>query len=204
MTAHSLFAPFFSPWALDLAIQNCAIIVSADYRLLPTANGVADILEDLEDFWQWTRSDLARVLERRATGHSINLSRLILTGSSAGGYAVTQLALSHPDDVSVIATAYPFVDPQDDIFVNGPTEDEPTVLRLPLEDMPSKAAVVTWIEEERKKITTKAGFERGPFNAASAQYGLFYSNIFDNKALRQPNFSPLERIKAGAKLPKNM
>ena len=33
-TAHSLFAPFFAPWAINLALDHDAIIVSAGYRLL--------------------------------------------------------------------------------------------------------------------------------------------------------------------------
>jgi carboxylesterase type B len=59
---HSLFAPFFTPWVLKLTLEHSAILVSANYRLLPSANGVADLLEDLEDFWQWTHSHLPGAL----------------------------------------------------------------------------------------------------------------------------------------------
>jgi acetyl esterase/lipase len=67
-TAHSLFAPFFAPWALKLALDHGAIVVSADYRLLPTSNGIADQLEDLEDFWQWYRNTLPPILQRNNAG----------------------------------------------------------------------------------------------------------------------------------------
>lgn len=205
VNAHSLFAPFFSIWALKLALENKAVIVSPDYRLLPSANGVADTLEDLEDFWQWTRSDaLTKMLQTCAPGHSLDLSRLLLTGSSAGGYAAMQLALSHPDDISAVATAYPFVNPRDRIMFSGPRDDEPTILRLPREEIPSKEAVLAWIEEAKKTVTTKAGLERTPFAVAASQYGLYYSKIFDPRGLNRLDFIPTERLRAGAKLPKNM
>jgi hypothetical protein len=201
---HSLFAPFFSPWVLKLALENSAVVISPDYRLLPSANGVADVLEDLEDFWQWTRSHLPEVLEHHAPGHSTDLSRLLLTGNSAGGYGVMQLALSHPNDVSAIAVAYPFVDPKDNIFVKGPTDENPTILRFPLKDIPSKNVVVTSIDEARKTVTSKAELERTPFAVGATQYGLFNSEIFDSSNLNRTDFLPMERIRAGAKLPKKM
>ena len=203
-TAHSLFAPFFSPCAIELALQCSAVIVSPDYRLLPTANGVADVLEDLEDFWQWTRSNLPKVLELRAPGHLIDLSQALLVGGSAGGYGVVQLALSHPDDVRAVAMVYPLLDPKDDIFVKGPTVNEPNVLRFPWKDIPSKDAIITWLHDKRKTVQTKAGFERTPFSVGATQYGLFHSEVFDNRNLILSHFDPLERIKAGGSLPKKM
>ena len=165
---------------------------------------MADQLEDLEDSWQWTRSHLPGVLERHAPGHSVDLSHLLLTGGSAGGYCVMQLALSHPNDISAVAAAYPFLDPKDDLIVKGPTAEEPTILRFPREDIPSKEAVVAWIKETRKTVASRAELERPPFAVGAAQYGIFYSEIFDNRNLNQPEFLPIERIKACANLPKKM
>lgn len=179
-------------------------MVSADYRLLPSANGVADVLEDLEDFWQWTHSDLAEIIKRRATGHSLDLSHVMVTGQSAGGYTTMQLALSHPDEISAVAVAYPFVNPKDRIMTEGPAPGEPTVLRFAPEDIPSKQDVEAWIENAKKTITTKAGFERTRFSVGSAQHGIFYSQIFDSSNLNRPDFLPIERLKAGARLPQNM
>jgi hypothetical protein len=115
-----------------------------------------------------------------------------------------QLALSHPNDVSVVAVAYPFLDPNDDIFFNGPGAEEHTILRFPLEDIPSKDAVVAWIEETRKTVTSKAELERTSFSVGAAQYGLFDSEIFDSSNLNRPEFLPMVRIKAGANLPKKI
>lgn len=202
--AHALFAPFFSPWALKLALENNAIVVSGDYRLLPSANGVADVLDDLEDFWKWTHSDLAGLLERRGDGHSLDLSRVLLTGQSAGGYTSMQLALSHPDEISAVAVAYPFVNPKDHIMTDGPAPGEPTVLRFPAADIPSKQEILAWVDDAKKTITTRAGFERTLLSVGAAQHGLFYDHIFDSSSLNRPDFIPTERLRAGARLPKNM
>jgi hypothetical protein len=204
VNGHSLFAPFFAPWLLKLALEESAVIVSADYRLLPSANGVADLLEDLEDFWQWTRADLPGVLERRVPGHSLDFAQLLVTGGSAGGYCATQIALSHPEDISAMAMIYPFVDPADEVILNGPKAGEPTILRFPLEDLPSKEDVITWIEELKKTVSSQAGMERTPYAVAATQYGLLYSHMFDSEDLRRPGFLPLKRLEGGASLPKNM
>jgi acetyl esterase/lipase len=185
-------------------LENEGIIVSADYRLLPTANGIADVAEDLEDFWKWSRSELPAVLDRHAPGQSLDYSRLLLVGGSAGGYCTFQLALSHPEDISAVATAYPFVDPQDDIFTKGPAPGEPIPLRFPAEDLPSKEETIAWIEEARKTITTKAGFERTLFCVAATQYGLFASKVIGDEVSQNPYLTPQNWIKTGAKLPKNV
>lgn len=82
--AHGLFAPFFPKWVDALALEQGAIIVSPDYRLLPSANGVADVLEDLEDGWRWTKDVLPGVLRTRAPGVEMDLSRTLIAGGSAG------------------------------------------------------------------------------------------------------------------------
>ena len=144
-TAHSLFAPFFAPWALKLALDHGAIIVSADYRLLPTPNGVADQLEDLEDFWQWYRSSLPLVLQREAPGHEIDYERTLLIGGSAGGYYAAQLAMSHADEISALGLTYPAVDLRDEMWTKGPVEGAPTVLRFPLDEMASREDALSWV-----------------------------------------------------------
>jgi len=202
-TAHSLFAPFFAPWALELAIDHGAIIVSADYRLLPTPNGVADQLEDLEDFWQWYREDLPSVLERNAASHKVDYNHALLMGGSAGGYFAAQLGMSHPDDVSALALVYPAVDLRDEIWTHGPAEDAPTVLRFPAEDMASKDEALAWVAEQRKTVESKGGLERVPFLVALTQHGLFTQEVFEYEGVKlRSEELPLERLKAGAKLPK--
>jgi len=202
-TAHSLFAPFFAPWALKLALDHGAVIVSADYRLLPTPNGVADQLEDLEDFWQWYRGSLSSVLQREAPGHQIDYERSLLTGGSAGGYYATQLAMSHPDEISALGLTYPAVDLRDDIWTKGPAKGAPTVLRFPLEGMASREDALSWVEGKRKTVASKGGFEITPFVVALTQNGLFAQEMLEHDGVKlQAEHLPLERLKAGARLPK--
>ncbi|VUC20524.1 unnamed protein product [Clonostachys rosea] len=203
-TAHSLFAPFFPIWACNLAVEHSAIIVSPDYRLLPTENGVKDILEDLEDFWQWTRSSLQSVIDEKAPGHALNLSQTLLTGNSAGGYCAVQLALSHPDEISALGVVFPAMDLYDPIFATGPSKGDPTVMRFPEAEIPTKEDTIAWIEESRKTVATKAGFERTPFCVAATQHGLIAKTVFDPKGLKLEEFNPVKRMQSGAKLPQRV
>jgi len=201
-TAHSLFAPFFAPWALKLALDYEAIVVSADYRLLPTQNGIADQLEDLEDFWRWYHDNLPSVLRHKTAGFEIDYKRALLIGGSAGGYYAAQLAMSHPDEISALALTYPAVDLKDGIWNDGPPEGAPTVLRFPAEEMPSREEALAWVAENRKTVASKGGFERTPFLVALTQYGLFGQEMFEHDGAQlQSEHLPLERLKAGAKLP---
>jgi acetyl esterase/lipase len=202
--AHSLFAEFFPQWALELAREKGAIIVSADYRLLPTANGIVDQAQDISDWWAWTRTDLNEVLQKRFPGHSADLSRLVLTGASAGGYHAAQLALSHPDDISILAVGYPALGLKDHLFTTGPRAGESNILNFPGEAIPSKEKVIEWIDETRKTIATKAGFERIPFSVGACHGGIFYDQIIDNKNLNLPELFPLARMETGARLPKKV
>jgi acetyl esterase/lipase len=202
-TAHSLFAAFFAPWALKLAIDHGAIIVSADYRLLPTSNGIADQLEDLEDFWQWYRSDLPSVLRRNAAGFEVDYKHALLMGGSAGGYYAAQVAMSHPDEIAALALAYPAVDLRDQVWIDGPAEGAPTVLRFPAEEIPSKDEALAWVAEKRKTVASKGGFERTSFLVALTQYGVFAQEMLEHNGVKlRTEDLPLERLKAGAKLPK--
>lgn len=204
-TAHSLFAPFFAPWALKLALDHGAIIVSADYRLLPTPNGVADQLEDLEDFWEWYTAVLPSLIQERTTGHEIDFNRVLLVGGSAGGYYATQLAISHPDEISAVALTYPAIDLQDSIWTQGPANGAPTVLRFPAEEIVPKEEALAWVTEKRKTVASKGGFEVTPYAVALTQHGLFTSEMFEYRdAKLHTAHLPVERLRAGAKMPKNV
>lgn len=84
VAGYGLYAPFFGRWEARLAVKHGAIIISPDYRLLPTTNGVADQLEDVVDCWEWTKEKLPGILQEKAPGHALDFSRVLLQGSSAG------------------------------------------------------------------------------------------------------------------------
>lgn len=201
ITADALYGPFFQPWVLEVAAAKSAIIVSANHRLLPSANGLPDPLKDAEDFWQWTKNQLPTVLARRCPGLKIDFSKLILNGGSSGGYLAAQLGLTHPKEISVLTLAYPWLDLKDNLYTTGPRAGQPNIIHYPDDQIPPKDAVVSWIEETRKTTTSKAGPERVPYIVGASYYGIFYDLILDNKKYNNPSFSPFDRIKAGGKLP---
>jgi len=202
-TGHSLFAPWFRPWLLKLALDHNAIIVSADYRLLPTPNGIADQLADLEDFWQWFRGELPALLESR--GVKMDIGRLLLVGGSAGGYYAAQLALSRPDEIAALALTYPAVDLKDDIFVDGPAEGNPTVLHFPASEILPLSESLAWVKQRREIVASKGGFEITPYCVSLAQHECFSQEMFeyDTAELGVAEL-PLERIRAGGRLPRNL
>jgi acetyl esterase/lipase len=57
ITGDSLIMQWFPQWLLDIAQTSEAIVVSANYRLLPEATGL-DIISDIEDLWKSTLTSL--------------------------------------------------------------------------------------------------------------------------------------------------
>lgn len=100
--------------------------------------------------------------------------------------------------------SYPLLDLKDKLYVGGPRPGEPNVLRYPPEAIPSKEDTLAWIEEKRKAPTTKDGFDRTPFAVSAVHNGLFLTHIVDNKGLNKREFSPVELLEDGKRLPKKM
>lgn len=80
--------------------------VSADYRLAPQAP-ISAILEDVHDVIAFVRSQLASYVP---TG-TIDVSRLAVSGSSAGGYLALLAGLYVEPKPQVILPIYPITDP---------------------------------------------------------------------------------------------
>ncbi|KAJ7585159.1 Alpha/Beta hydrolase protein [Mycena floridula] len=115
-----LFPDWFAQWSIDYALKYLAIIVAADYRLLPEARG-KDLLEDIDDFWKWLHNDFPTFLAGSAPGFSPDLTKILSIGDSAGGYMAIQLAISQPiaSIRGVIAPAYPMTDMASDFYKKG-------------------------------------------------------------------------------------
>ncbi|THH06388.1 hypothetical protein EW145_g4126 [Phellinidium pouzarii] len=90
---HRDWLPWWPRWILDIALRQDAIIVTADYRLLPEATG-EDILDDMHDFWKWLGSDFSSTVQNKHLGLQPDLDRVLLVGESSGGYLALQNALS--------------------------------------------------------------------------------------------------------------
>ncbi|KAF9894513.1 hypothetical protein FE257_006397 [Aspergillus nanangensis] len=110
ITGDSLTMEWFPQWLIDLAQKHNAIIASANYRLMPESTSL-DIFDDVEDFWTWLHSStVAKLLASRPTPTSLDLTRILTAGESAGGLLSVCLALSHPDEIRAATASYPCVD----------------------------------------------------------------------------------------------
>lgn len=97
-------------WMLSFALKHSAIFVLPDYRLIPESTGL-DILEDVADFWKWTREVLPGLLAGLAPGTEVDLRDVAVIGESSGGYLATQSALLHPEvGLKAVIAAYPVLD----------------------------------------------------------------------------------------------
>jgi acetyl esterase/lipase len=91
------------------ASQN-AVVVSPEYRLLPEASGT-DILDDMEQFWDWVHKSLPSVLSERWPGLSLDLNRVAAAGESAGGYLALQSAALFPAaNIKLVMAQYCAID----------------------------------------------------------------------------------------------
>ncbi|OQO08368.1 hypothetical protein B0A48_06238 [Cryoendolithus antarcticus] len=110
------YAPWFSPWILEFVRQHDGILLSPDYRLLPEHTG-KEILEDVRDFFAWiaSPSGLAASLPK---GMKVDVSNILVTGGSAGGYLSIQSGLldlpeTQRKAVKAIISQYPMLDMRD-------------------------------------------------------------------------------------------
>jgi acetyl esterase/lipase len=111
---------FWSHWLSDLAINENAIIISPNYRLLPSVTST-QIYEDIEDFWTWVHSSaLTDLLAAHSTPTEADLTRILSAGESAGGLLSIYLALAH--EIRACTAAYPCVDPSSEAFTKPRTE----------------------------------------------------------------------------------
>ena len=117
MLGTSLLPLFFRNWVLELALLNDAIIVSADYRLIPEATGT-DILADLSDLWKWVHSDLQSfVSQTAAAAPQIDFAHTLVVGDSAGGWLAVQSALMQPaGSINAVICHCPMLDIRDPYY----------------------------------------------------------------------------------------
>lgn len=119
ISASSMFPSFFQPWHFQLAEHHSAVIVSPNYRLCPEAT-MDELMSDIEDHFTWLQEKLASfVLEKTGGKVSVDFSRILTAGDSAGGYLSLMIGLLHPDKVRSCTAAYPAYDLEDPHFLEG-------------------------------------------------------------------------------------
>ncbi|KAI5245410.1 alpha/beta-hydrolase [Aureobasidium subglaciale] len=110
-----VYEPWFPKWTIDLAALHNAIIVCPDYRLLPESSGL-DILSDLHNFYIWLHTHLPSFLSTAFSSQAPkpDLSSILVTGESAGGYMAVQSALlGETKGVKAVIAHYPMIDLKD-------------------------------------------------------------------------------------------
>ena len=131
VTGASLMPLFFTNWILELALLKGAIIVSADYRLLPEANG-KDILADIADLWRWVHNNLQPFVSQKAPkAPEIDFDHVLVEGDSTGGWLAIQSALTQPaGSIKAVIGLYPQLDMRD-AFYN--TKFEKPLFGMPMQ-----------------------------------------------------------------------
>lgn len=94
------------------------IAISADYRLAPQAS-IHEIFQDIQDCIAFIRADLPSIL-----GDKADVSRLAVSGSSAGGYLALLAGLYVEPKPKVIAPIYPITDPLGSFFTTPQLPEE--------------------------------------------------------------------------------
>ncbi|CAI7613487.1 unnamed protein product [Penicillium bialowiezense] len=166
VTGDSLFMDWWSYWVSDLAIESNAIVVSPNYRLLPSVTST-QIYEDVEDFWTWLHSSaFTDLLAAHSTPTEADLDRILTAGESAGGLLSVSLALAHAREIRACTAAYPCVDLSVDAY-SKPRE------KLPFDvDTPESVfddALASFVDVESSTMSEK----RLQFMLAGVQHGRF-------------------------------
>lgn len=196
MTGSRNFRLFYPPWLEPFARGISAIVISADYRLLPESNPT-EILEDLESLWSWLHSTFPTTLNEISGGkHRADPANIILNGGSAGGWCALHQAIKHPDEVRALMLQYPGVGRGDEnVDPEDPRNAEKKYMGMPVW---SRAQLDRYLEGLKyNEPVTEGGAERIPFFLAAKAWGLLAQ-------WRRGTAGPLELIKDGAKLPPKM
>ena len=196
----SLFPDFFGRWLLEYSQKYDAIIISANHRLMPEANG-SDIMEDVEDVWKWLHESLPSYLDAQTAGRvKPDLSRVMTAGESAGGYLSVQLALNHPSQIRAVTAQYPMVDMRSKHFMEA---YEKQLLHFPqipesmIRDHIAKVKSQEALSGKRVVVSDDRRLERAPLFLSMVQQGL-YKEFFGSNT----DLYPVERVERGDSLPK--
>lgn len=161
-----MFPDWYQQWTLDYCLLHSAIIVTADYRLLPESTG-ADLYEDISDFWVWLRANLQPILDNARPGVEADFDKLLIHGESAGATIAMVSAFSQPvGSIKAIIGMYPAID------IIGqrsePTEARPLLPESLLRDHLSAM-------QPGKIVTAALPPERIALAVAMAQHGIIGS-----------------------------
>lgn len=198
-------------------------MVSPDHRLVPEATA-EDALDDIEDLWRWLGTNLDATIQQSNSGLHPDLTRVLVTGESVGGYMAMQTAFaaykplgssaaSETPNLKAVIAQYPAVswrtphwsDKYEKILFGVPMFPESAV-----DDF--LAAVAEAKEKSEKKPVVSNGSlfkETGEFSSrgvlafASQQHGRYIRILGPERDMTpgKRRLYPEDRIEDGAVLP---
>jgi acetyl esterase/lipase len=198
VTGSALYPGFFPPYLLQYAIDHSAIIVSPNYRLFPESHQ-SDILKDSEDAWQWMHSSLPAYLAS-VTDSAVkpDLTRIITTGDSAGGYLSLMTGLNHPEGVRAVTAAYPCTDLKSRFFTE---HYEKQLFVFPQMNLAAlEAAHAAKMAETNMAVRSEdPTLSEISLMVAYIQRGVIVHKFFDVDDASQ---FPIERVERGERFPR--
>jgi len=89
------YPDWFSGFLVPFLHRNNAIAILPNYRLTPEHTG-DEIIEDVADFWSWFRCSLPTYIASKDPSVSLDFSKVLVHGESAGGWCALQSILILP------------------------------------------------------------------------------------------------------------
>ncbi|MEE2993555.1 MAG: alpha/beta hydrolase [Gemmatimonadota bacterium] len=163
---------------VDLLTNNGYSIVSIDYRLAPETK-LPFIIEDIEDAWRWLHLEAAPL--------RVDVGRLAVMGSSAGGYLALTAGYRFQPRPRVLVSIYGYGD------LTGPWYSQPSAFYL-------KSPAVS--EEEARAVVDETpsscpGTDRGKFYLYCRQQGIWPEEVGghdSNDAAWFADYEPLRNV----------
>ncbi len=171
----------FGHWLLEYATSRKAIVITADYRMLPEANAL-DILQDIRDLFDWiaTPNNLEAHLP---PGIAPDLDHLLVTGESAGGWLALQAALlpAPRRKISAVIARYPMIDMRDPHY----TEDYEKHLFTPTAPQLDRSILKNYLKSMKAGdvVTTATPPDRVPLVISFMQQGVYKTHFGDDGIL---------------------
>ncbi|PQE29467.1 Alpha beta hydrolase fold-1 protein [Rutstroemia sp. NJR-2017a WRK4] len=197
VTGSGIFPDWFAIYLLDLAVQENAIVVSPNYRLLPESTAT-EMVSDMNDFWTWVRTkEFSKHLPAEVVPDH---EHTLVYGESAGGHLANLTALTQPTDyVRAVIAAYPQTDIEDKYY-NEPSEKHPFGFPiLPRSTWDDHVATIHPDPAKRTLVSDVMPFKRMPLILSALQHGRF-KEIFGDDSDVYP-LRVLEKVPSGEKRP---
>lgn len=190
----ALYPDWCPQYFIDYALENNAIVVAANYRLMPEANGL-EILDDISDFWKWLKTDLNTHVKSVKPDVTADLNHVLVAGESAGGYLAIQSAITQPTGtIKAVLPTYPMIDMRADHYTKAYDKNILGAPMLPISIVDQYQAQIKPGDVVTENFPNNQ--DRAPFMLASVQHGRFGTYLGSEEILY-----PLETVPRAKHMP---